>query len=552
MDWYEKQRVGDLPRKAAALYGSREALVAGDRRWSFVQFDAEVDRISRALVAAGVDHGDRVAVWLANRAEWIFLAFALARIGAVLVPLNTRYRTIDLAQVLRHCECSTLILSDRSGPVDFLAMLAEAFPELDRTERDELPVAGAPALRRVFVIGEAGVRATRRWGDLLDGAPGCSPENLALRESRVQPDDVLLVAYTSGTTGAPKGVMHGHCCIRNVVDGASRLGVTSSDVIVNYLPMFHLYAYSACALTSMITGARQVLLDVFDAEAALDLVEREGVTLIHGFDAHYRDLMAAQSRRPRDLRTLRLGTFPAGMANSAPTAARVQQELCPTVSVYGMTELWTFPTLSFLDSTPEQRSEASGYPMPGYDIRIVDPDSGEELPPGTPGEIRVHGYMVTRGYFRDPAATAAAFDERGRFRTGDRGMIRADGHLRFLGRAKDMLKVGGENVSPAEVEAYLLQLPGVVDAAVVGCPDDRLGEVPVAFIRCAPGTTVGDDDVVRHCRHRIASFKVPRRVFVLDEFPMTPTGKVQKHLLRSRIPTPLRGDTGGGASLIIP
>lgn len=549
-EWFPRQRVGDLPALAAHRFGDREAMVAGNRRWSFEEFEAEVDRLARALIASGVAHGDRVALWMANRVEWIFLLFALARIGAVLVPLNTRYRTVDMAHSVRQSGCSTFILCDKSGPVDFMSMVRDAYPSLGRQAPESLQLPEAPDLRRIVTVGPERHPATIPFDAVVKRADECSDEQLARRIENVDPDDVLLIAYTSGTTGLPKGVMHGHCCIRNVSDGASRLGITEADTLLNYLPMFHLYAYSACALTSVVTGARQVLQEMFEAEEALDLIERERVTLIHGFDAHYRDLMAAQARKPRDIASLRLGTFPAGMANSAPTAAQAQQEICPTVSVYGMTELWTFPTLTFLDSSPEQRSAASGYPMPGYDIRVVDSETGVPLERGAVGEIRVRGYMVTRGYFDDPDATRSSFDEEGYFRTGDTGLIRPDGHLVFLGRSKDILKVGGENVSPAEVEAFLMQMDGVIEAAVVGTPDERLAEVPVAFLRCAAGVHVGLEQVDAHCRNRIASFKVPRQVFVVDELPMTTTGKVQKHLLRARAAELLGSD--GGPSPVDP
>ena len=536
MNWFDKQRAGDLPRKAAARFPRREALVAGHQRWTFEELEAEVAAVARALVASGVEHGDRVAVWLANRVEWIFLAFAVARIGAVLVPLNTRYRTVDVSYSIRKSRCSMLILADRSGPVHFLDMLLDAYPELATTDACRLALSEAPALRRVVVLGEQRVRGALPWEAMLADGARCSRETLARRESQVDPDDVLLIAYTSGTTGSPKGVMHSHCCIRNVIDGANRLGITEADTLLNYLPMFHLYAYSACMLMSVVTGARQILQEVFAPEEALDLIERERITLVHGFEAHYRDLMSANSRRPRELKCLRLGTLPAGLQSSAVTAQTVQEAFCKTVSVYGMTELWTFPALSFLDSTPEQRVSASGYPLPGYEIRIVDPETGRAVAEGIAGEIRVRGYMVTRGYFDDAQATAEAFDEDGFFKTGDRGMVRQDGHLRFLGRVRDMLKVGGENVAPAEVEAFLLQLPGVIEAVVIGLPDERLTEVPVAYLRCEPGIHVTVEQVTAHCRGRIASFKIPRRVAVLASLPTTPTGKIQKHLLRCRAP----------------
>lgn len=299
-----------------------------------------------------------------------------------------------------------------------------------------------------------------------------------------------------------------------------------------YLPLFHLFAFSEGMLTSMVTGARQVLTEGFDPAESLDLIERERATVLHGFDTHYKDLLEVQERHPRDVSSVRTGILAAGMQSSTAIARRARELLGRFVSGYGMSEIGVGVAIGALDSTPEQSCEASGYPAPGYEVRIVDPGTGREQPAGVPGEIFARGYSLMRGYYNRPEATAAAIDADGWLHTGDMGLLRADGHLRFMGRYKDMLKVGGENVDPMEVEAFLMAHPGITLAAVVGYPDARLSEVGVAFVRREPGRPLTVDEVLAHCRGRIARFKIPRHVIFVDEFPMTSSGKIQKAKLR--------------------
>ena len=286
----------------------------------------------------------------------------------------------------------------------------------------------------------------------------------------------------------------------------------------------------------MLTGARQVVTATFDASACLDLVEREGVTLMHGFETHMKDLGDAQERKPRDLRTLRTGLFAAGMHSATPICRRGSRLLEPfkALSGYGMTEVWIGAALGALDDNETQRIESSGYPAPGYDMRIVDSDSGAPLGPNVPGELQVRGYCLMLGYYNKPEETAACYTSDGWFRTGDTAYWRDDGYLRFLGRIKDMLKVGGENVDPMEVEGLLLEHPGVNQVAVVGLADDRLSEIPVAFVQPAAGYHLEAEAVISHCRGKLASFKLPRHVVFVEDFPMTASGKIRKTELRDQ------------------
>ena len=528
--WIEKQTFGDLIDRAALRWPQRDALVFEGARWTFAQQRAEVDRAAKALIAAGVGQGDHVCLWLGNRPEHVFLFFAVAKIGAVLVPMNTRFRTRDMAYIVTQSDATTLITADRDHGVDYLAMVEELLPGLRTQAADGLAIDSAPALRRVILLGAA-TPGTLAWEALLDAGAAVPDAELARRRAAVDADGTVYIMYTSGTTGFPKGVMQGHNVVRNIFDNANRLGITPHDVIVDYLPLFHAFAVYKALLMSPATGARHVLMASFDAGEALRLIEAERGTMINGFDTHYKDLLEHPSRASRDLSSLRTGVCAAGMLSSEPIARRAQA-LMKTMTGYGMTEIGVGVTGSFLDTDEETRVTMSGWPLPGYEIQIVDPATAAALPAGQVGEICVRGYQVMQGYYKKPDETAQTIDADGWLHTGDTGLLRDDGCLRFLGRYKDLLKVGGENVDPTEVESLLLDDPRINHVAVVGLPDPRLAEVPVAFVIREPGAALTAEEVIALCRGAIAGFKVPRRVFFVDALPMTSSGKIQKYLLR--------------------
>lgn len=526
--WAAGLTFGELPRAAARRWGDREALVFRERRYSFRAIADEVDRLARGLLALGVEPGERVALWLMNCPEWIFALFALARIGAVHVPVNTRFRVDDLAYVLGRSGAGTLLTHDVSGPVDFLAMVRS----LPAEAAGGVP---APALRRLVLRTERRHPGALRWADVLAAGEAVVPDRLEARAAAVRPTDTAFIMFTSGTTGFPKGVRRDHRLLRSLLDRVQRVGATERDVIVNYLPLFHIFGYVDGPLCSLLAGYRQVLTETFDPDEVLDLVERERATQLHGFETHLKALADAQEARPRRLDTLRTGIFAVGAASAVPVAHRARRVLAPLrhITAYGMTEVGANVSMSDLGATDEQACETSGYACPGFELRVVDPDTGRDQPTGVPGELLVRSAYLMQGYDGDPEQTARALDPEGWFHTGDMAVLRPDGYMRFLGRYKDMLKVGGENVDPLEVEGQLLRVPGVRQVAVVGYPDPRLTEVPVAFVVRAGGAAVSVEDVLAACRGRIASFKTPRHVFFVDELPSTSSGKVQKVKLRA-------------------
>ncbi len=531
-EWYTKRTFGSLVDRMAERCGTREALVFGAERYTFAEVRARIDEVARGLIALGVMPGDHVALWMMNRPEWIFTMFALMRIGAVQVPVNTRFRTHDLAYLLKQSDARFLITHDVSGPIDYLAMVREVLklPQDGVEVKDE----AYPEMRRVVIFGEPGHSGCVGFQEMLGHADEVTPAALAARAAAVDPDHPVFILYTSGTTGFPKGVLHNHIMLRLLEERAYRLAVTEQDTILNYLPLFHLFSYSEGALLSMLTGARQVLTETFDADQCIRLIEAERVSIIHGFEAHLKDLTEAQLRINADLSTLRCGVFASGMQSSVPIARKATSVLHPLISItgYGMSEMGAGTLLGSLGDSVEQRVESSGYPAPGYEFRIIDPLTNTEQPVGVPGEIVCKGFCLMLGYYKKPVETAACYDADGWFHSGDMGVMRADGYIRFLGRFKDMLKVGGENVDPMEVEGLLLGLEGVQQVAVVGFPDERLAEVPVAFVQRRAGSALSEQEIINYCRGKVATLKIPRHVLFVDAMPMTGSGKIRKVELR--------------------
>ncbi len=535
-DWFEKLILGSLPDRAARKFGDREGLYFNGKRWSFAQLSEDVNRAAKALIHLGVQPGEKVSLWVPNRPEFIHIFFAVAKIGAIIVPINTFLRTLDTAYLWKQSNSSTLITVDQSGPINYLSMVYEILPSLAQSHTREISHPGFPDLKRVLILSEKTYNGTYSWPEVLEMGRAVSDKDLQERADCVNPDETVYIMYTSGTTGFPKGVMHCHNVIRLLTDRANRMAITFEDVILMYLPLFHTYGLTEGALMSMLTGARMVLTERFDPAETLGLLEQERASLLYGFSTHFKDLVEQQKRDLRDVSSLRTGILAAGMSSTVPIAIDANKTLCPRLlSGFGMSEIGVGASLSFLSSSDEQRCEASGFPTPGCEVKIIHPETGEEQPTGTPGEILIRGYLVMQGYYNNPEETARAIDGDGWLHSGDMGMMRQDGHLRFMGRFKEMLKIGGENVDPTEVEAFLLSHPAIAQVAIVGYPDERLSEVGVAFVRLETGNTLTETDVIGYCKGKIASYKIPRHVVFVKDYPMTASGKIKKVELREEI-----------------
>ena len=544
--------IGDLPALAAQRWGERHAFTFEDKRWSYQDVEHEVEQLAHALQALGVKNGDRVALWLTNSAILECLLFAVIRIGAVAVPLNTRYRTQDLAFTLKNSGSVLLISAGKSGPVNFDAILLEALGQVAVDAQGQVRSEAVPSLKRVVMMGDSAIPGALGWesfrdlGDLPhhDSQARHDQRHQSPQESHIlnshaamapEPTDTALIVYTSGTTGNPKGVLLSHNGMRLCFDRAEAMQLQASDIQLTYLPLFHVYAISYSMIMSFMCGGAQVIMSGFQVDQALELIAKHRVTVVHGFDAHFNDFMLALAKKPSDISSLRFGTLTVGADSTIELAQAAQSKVCPTLSGYGVTELWGGVTLTPQDATLEQRCAASGYPLPGVELRVINPDTQQPVATGEVGEILVRSYSRMIGYHNQPEATEQVFDKDGWYKSGDAGILRADGHVRFVVRLKDMLKVGGENVSPAEIEGLIATLLGVEYVAVVGRPDARLSEVPVAFIVSAATGPKQSQQVIAHCKGKIASFKIPVECYFVEALPMTPTGKIQKEVLRTRL-----------------
>jgi len=535
LPFYAEQTFGELAHRAAALYGKREALIYEAERYTFQQVAAEVDRAAKAFMAAGIKQDDHVCIWLHNSSQWMFVFLGLARIGAVHVPINTRFGTRDLEYVLQQSDSCALITHTAAAGSDYLAMVNDVVDLPAEDVRVDDPK--FPTLKQVIVLEGTEQAGVVSWPALLERGDAYSDAEVAAASAAVSVTDPVFIMYTSGTTGFPKGAVHTHNLLRNVEERGFRMAISPSDTILNYLPLFHAFGYSEGALMSLVTGARQIITQLFVPDECLDLIEQEKVSVIHGFEAHAKGLTEAQLERPRDISSLRTGLFASGMHSATPVIRRAIETLKPLQNIggFGMTEVWLGVAIGTLGDTVEQRSESSGAPGIGYRNRIVDPETLALCAAGIPGEWQVQGEFLMQGYYKKPAETAASYTDDGWFRTGDMAEWREDGYIRFLGRYKDMLKVGGENVDPMEVEGLLLEHPAIHQVAVVGQRHDKMSEVPVAFVQLAPGARISAAEVTAYCTGKVAGFKVPRRVEFIDEFPMTASGKIRKVELRARL-----------------
>ena len=513
-----------MVRDAAIRFADTEAVVDGDRRVTYADLVEQVTVAARALAASGLAPGDRVAVWAPNSLEWLVAALATTTAGGVLVPVNTRFKGSEAADILGRSGARVLVTVRGFLDTDYPALLADVGADL-------------PALAHTVVIGGDPGNAPGEvaWRDFLARADGVPASDLDARVAAIGPDDPSDIVFTSGTTGSPKGVVmtHGQG-LRAYLDWCDWAGLRAGDRYLIVNPFFHIFGYKAGCLASLMRGATIFPLAVFDVPVVLDLVQRERITVFPGAPTIYQSILDFPDRAAYDLASLRLAVT--GAADIPVALIRRVAEELPFETIrtgYGLTEAGTV-TGSRTDDDFTHIATTVGVPWPGFEVRTVDTD-GAVVPLGEPGEVIVRGETVMRGYLDDPEATATAIDAEGFLHTGDLGAFDADGYLRIVGRIKDMFIVGGFNAYPAEIENLLLTHPRVAQAAVIGIPDARLGEVGMAFLVLHDGPPLSEDDIVAWSRETMANFKVPRRVEFLEALPTNATGKVVKDELRAQV-----------------
>ncbi|MFF5254518.1 FadD3 family acyl-CoA ligase [Streptomyces leeuwenhoekii] len=516
----EFQSIPNVVRAAARRFGDAPALVDGDRRLSFRELE---DLMLRAVASArtlGIGPGDRVGLCAPNSVEWIVAALAIQGAGGIVVPLNTRFKAPELSYILRTSGARALFAASSFLGTDYTADLERADP-------------GLPALRTtVSLPGEQG-RADVTWDRFLD--LGTDPATAHEAIDRLTPDHMSDVMFTSGTTGHPKGVVltHGQS-LRAYGWMSGAYGFRASDSFLVIPPFFHCFGYKAGWLASFLHGVTVLPMAVFDAGRALELIERERVSILLGPPTIFHDLLHHPDRPDRDLSSLRVSmTGGSTIAESLIRAMKRDLSFDIVLSAYGLTESTALVTTTRVGDTEETVARTTGRPIPGVEVRLTDA-AGKEVPPGADGEILVRGYNVTQGYWDDPDATAAAIDGDGWLHTGDVGHLDPAGNLVIVDRKKEMYIVGGFNAYPAEIEKLLLGCEHIAEVAVVGVPDARMGEVGCAFVVPAPGAHPTEADVVAWARAHMANFKVPRHVRFVDALPRNASLKVLKDDLRAR------------------
>lgn len=526
---WEPITIAEQLERTAAAYGERDAMVFGDRRVSWARAREESRELAKALMAAGIGRGDHVAIWVPNHIEWVELWFAAAYVGAVLVTINTRYKTEEVRYILRQSDTRLLVMVREFIGIDYVSMLHRMCPELATAQTPNAH--DFPELRRVVVIGEPPPGA-QGFTDWAAGAANVSDDELDAAATAVDYDDPTIIVYTSGTTGHPKGAVHSHRILRNEHSISEAMDIGPESRVMNHMPFFHVAGGFTGILPPLIAGGAMLLMERWDPTEAFELIEHEGATVMSGIPTHFIDLLNHPRRESYDISTLRTGWI--GGANNPPEiidGAIQKLGLEGLLPVYGMTETTSITTIPRLDDPRELVLAGKGRPVSDFEVKVVDTDTGEEQPAGSEGEVCVRGHLVMKGYYRNEEATTAVLDSHGWFHTGDLGVLDADGYLSITGRKSDMFIVGGSNAYPAEIEIALMEHPGVKQAYVVGVPDERLGEVGFAFIERRAGSDVSEREIVDFCRGRLADYKVPRFVEHVDGWPLTATGKIERFRL---------------------
>jgi fatty-acyl-CoA synthase len=509
---------------AVRQWGTREALVIEGERVTWSALRERSHAVARALLAHGIDHGDHVAICTGNRVEWVAFYFGAALIGAVTVPVNTRFKTDELRYCLEQADVRLLVTADRFMKVDFIAMLRQIAPQIDTA----LPAPALPQLRHLVVIGDDVPHAAATWPQFL-----ATGSQVSLPPGLGRAGDVVLIQYTSGSTSFPKGVQLTHDnMLRNAHAIAQRIGLASEDRYFSARPFFHVAGTTLSILAALMSGACLVSSGTFDAGLALELMESEHCTFTSGNDPMFQMMLSHPSYASRKL------MLRGGWGSCTPQMmeqAEAKLGMKTICHAYGLSEASPNVCMSDWRDPPQKRWHSYALPLPGLSVRMADPETGAAVGPGRNGEIQVRGWSVMKGYYRMPEQTAKTFTDDGWLRTGDLGTFDEAGRMHFIGRIKEVFRVGGENVAPAEVEDLLLKHPAVAQAQVVGVPDARLGEVGAAYVVLKAGSSLEPAALIEWARPRIANFKVPRYAKVVDGFEaigMTGSVKVQKNKLR--------------------
>ncbi len=514
----------------AAEIPDDEAIVFGDQRFTYKEVKQKATQVASGLIELGVKKDDKVAILLSNRPEWVFAQFGLLKAGAVLVPLNTRYKIYELEHVLRMSNTKVLITMKDFMGTDYYEILKTISPEIDKEKDGRIRSAKLPDLEKIICLEEKPAPHILEFNEFMENAP-LHEEEINKRQAEIQPDDIEGIPFTSGTTGLPKGVLTTHeQYMREVHAMGERLTIRKGDRILAIPPFSFNLGNMVGLLVSVRFKCCLVPMEAFEPGKTLELIEKEKITHMTGTPTIFTTLLNHPDFPRYDYSSLR--TALSGASSASPKLiVEVKEKMGFEVLLngYGMTENSACTTMTFPDDTPEVISKTVGKPLPGVEVCIKDIETGEILPPGKEGEICTRGFLITKGYYGMPDEPIV--DETGWFHTGDIGKLDEEGNLILTGRLKEMYINGGFNVYPVEVENMLAEHPEVAQAAVVGVPDERMGEVGAAFIIRKEGASCTEEEIRQFSKSKISNYKVPKYVEFVDELPLGPTGKIQKYLL---------------------
>lgn len=536
-EFYVREKtLGQLLDEAVARCPDNDAIIYVDReyRQTWTEFRDTVDDLAKGLMALGIQPGEKVAIWATNVPFWVSLMFACARIGAILLTVNTSYRETELNYLLKHSESENLVVIDGYRDFDFLSTTYKVVPELRTQPQGQLKSDELPHLRRVIFLGMEKHRGMYSVPELQAMSVMISDEEYEVRKAGVTPDTVVNMQYTSGTTGFPKGVMLTH---KNIGNNGWWVGIMqrfgTKDRICVPVPLFHCFGCVLATMAAINHSSTLVFLETFNPVHVMTSIEQEKCTALYGVPTMFISILEHRLFPKIDFSSLRTGIM-AGSVCPAPLMRRVieQMNMREITITYGLTESSPGMTMTHADEEFERRVTTVGRAMPGVDVKILDTESHEEMPRGQVGEICCKGYNVMKGYYNMPEETAKAIDRNGYLHSGDLGTMDKEGFVVVTGRIKDMIIRGGENVYPREIEEFLSSMEGVMDVQVVGVPSRKYGEEVGAFIIPKPGFDIRPEDVRDHCRGRIAWHKVPRYINFIDSYPLTASGKIMKYKLR--------------------
>ncbi|WP_431026286.1 AMP-binding protein [Halomonas sp. H5] len=532
------QTIGDCFDATVARFPDREALLSLHQgvRYRWRELQAAVDRTARALLALGVAKGDRVGIWSPNCAEWTLTQFATAKIGAILVNINPSYRTHELEYALKQSGTSTLILQGAFKNSDYVVTLAELAPELQDGDPATLQSARLPELKRVICLdGERALPGMLSWQALQARAAEVGAEYLAEVQASLQFDEPINIQYTSGTTGAPKGAtLSHHNILNNGFFVARTMKLSEADRMVIPVPLYHCFGMVMGNLGCMTHGATMIYPgDGFDPESTLRAVAEERATALYGVPTMFIAELEHPGFADFDLSSLRTGVMAGSICPIEVMRKVIEKMHMEEVTIcYGMTETSPVSFQTRTDAPLEKRVTTVGTIHPHLEVKLVDPETGAVVPRGATGELCTRGYSVMLGYWNNPEATAKSIDNAGWMHTGDLASMDEDGYVAIVGRIKDMIIRGGENIYPREIEDFLYTHPAISDVQVIGVPDEKYGEEVMAWVKLSDGESLDEAGLKAFCQGKIAHYKIPRYVKFVDEFPMTVTGKIQKFKMR--------------------